>query len=436
MTVFATIHAVAPGVGPTYPGHQVTYTDSSGRAPGLTPIGYILEAISVSTDDTSTSTPRTSIAFCDGTNEVCVGVVGEHNAVGAANILCSRFAYTGASIIIGNTNGGTTPAMVATFVSFGVNEVTLEFSASSGADFDIILVYGVGGSTFHVGTLAGHATSGSTAAITGLPGTPAALWAIGAGNLAFGASAASADAVMSYGFAGRLPSISQACTAFVWESQQSATSVGNVPRNNRIAAEISSAAATITAGAGLEVTAFNSDGATLTTRDASASIEIGWAALVDGDRRAVVVHPNLPTGTAASFSRTDIGFKPMALFFSSVRNLTIDNVGNQQGAFFSGFALSTTQGSTSVYWRDAVTTSNGYGRHTQTYAGQMILASVGAIYFRFTFDSFTATGWDGTVADAAAGSTDVLVAYMAIEETYSPGWIPATRRWRRQLARM
>jgi hypothetical protein len=399
------IHATGPsGVG------AVTYTDSGGPA-GLTPKAVRVAWTVVTAEDTHSATARFGVGYYDGTTQRCVAAAAEHNTA-AASADTWAYASTSLLVIVGDTAGPASPQTTGAAVSLGVNSVEITWSVTNtNLHMDIVFFYG-GDVQARVTSIASHAVSNSAVSTTGGSFTPSMVFAASTGNAFGSGSTASSHGTLSEGFSGRLPSTTQGCAALRWDDAASPTSVANLNRDDAVVAWLSS----VSAETHIEVTAWNSDGIEYTTRGAGGSFEFCVLELYFGDEiRVWAGGPLLPTSTLGAFSRTDPGFKPLALFFSHVRSGAIDTIGNTQGVMGIGYALSAAQACVTSFDRDNVATSEAQNRHTVTHCAQIIQAS-GAATMRISWTSFDATGWSGSVATASAA--DFHVPYCAIEDIY------------------
>lgn len=421
VVLIRSLHATGPsGAG------AVTYTDTGGPA-GLTPKAIRVVVTNVTAEDFNNGTARVSEGYYDGTTQRCCGAVMEDLAA-TALADSAVFADTAKVVVIGDTTGSTTPLVTGAASNLAVNAVDITWDAAApNLHLDIQFFYG-GDLSARVTSIASSATIGNAVSTTGGPGTPNMVFAATVGT-AFSAGGAAQGGGFSSGFAGRLPSTTQACSAFHWNDQQvTATAVGNLNRNDAVCTYMTNDS---TEGTRIEVSAWNADGVSYTTRNAAVSVEFMVLELTMGTLRVWAGGPTLPTSVAGAFSRTDPGFRPQALFFSHARSGTINTLTNAQGAIGLGFVASNAQGVASVFARDNQATSDAQSRHSTTTCAA-IIQTAGAATMRFAHTSFDATGWSGNVTTTSAA--DLNVPYAAIEAVaVQPLRRPGT--WRQTLAR-
>lgn len=409
MVLIRHIHATGPsGAG------AVTYTDTGGPT-GLIPKAVRIVYTAITTEEVDANHARIGVGYYDGTNQRCVAAVAE-NGVAAASADCASFADNTKIVVVGNTSGSITPVLTGAAGTLGVNTVEITWDAAlTSLHMDIIFFYG-GNVEARVTSLASSASIGGTATTTNGPAMPNMVFAATTGNafgdMTSGGGAGSAHGTLSEGFAGRLPSTTQSCAAIRWNDQQpTATAVANLNRDDAVCTFLSSDTAE---GTRIEVSAWNSDGVEYTTRNAAASIEFCVLELFFGDAvRVWCGAPLLPVSSLGAFSRTDPGFKPLALFFDAVRSGAINTVGSTQGNLGMGFAVSNAEGSAAVFDRDNVATSGSGSRHSVLFCGT-IIQNGGTALYRFSHTSFDPTGWSGNVD--TAGAADLNVPYCAIED--------------------
>lgn len=261
---------------------------------------------------------RYSIGFADGTNERCVAARCR-NGVGATE--CDKLGSNSHSLIF---LSNTANSIVGSFafdswiapVSGANGGVRINWDDELSAAFLLNYML-IGGDDVEaaVGDIMSSTTIGGTASVTGLSGKPDVVL--------FASSVASdwietitADAKLGFGWAvrGDSDAISQACAAWGDEDNQVNTQHGS---NGDTALCMTSVALSsgATKGQGADLTAWNSDGFTLTTRELASAMRIGYLSL-RGTRGPIDawsggIDSEIATGSKAY---TNPGWKPQALF--------------------------------------------------------------------------------------------------------------------------
>jgi hypothetical protein len=186
----------------TSTGNQ-TFTDSSFG--GGTPTG----AIFIYSINTSTSNNiddySYSVGFCDATSERCCVVTGES---GQGTTDTSRGTSDG-DVVLQYTPGTTTEIAAATFVSFGTNSVTINWTNAPGSAYYMKVIL-FGGEACDVGGLAPNATQNSGTTESVLSGaTPRAIFFMSNNQ---GANTTASQTKMGFGMAALNSStINQGC---------------------------------------------------------------------------------------------------------------------------------------------------------------------------------------------------------------------------------
>ena len=132
-----------------------------------------------------------------------------------------------------------------------------------------------------------------------------------------------------------------------------------------------------------------------------------------GGARVWAGSPTLPASASGSFSRTDPGFRPMALFIAATRIAANATINSGAGAISFGGACANGSGMGAGNFRDALSISEA-GSVASASDIVRVMVSSSADDWAATFTQFDATGWTGSVRDTAAA--DRPTAYMAIEQ--------------------
>jgi hypothetical protein len=387
-----------------------TYTVSS-QPTGLTAKGAIVVLTASGAADSITTPKRISVGMYDGTNQRAVCDYGENNVATASADTGVRFdtATVAQFTATGNLGLGAEGAATA----LGTDSISITWDSAIAVVGQIYLFYG---DVFAcaVEDITSSAVINTVSTSTALGTTPDGIIAVSVGQ-AFVADGQSAPGMLSVGFSGRLPSITQACTTSCAENRKAtSTSAGCETHNDRVSVQLTSTAGVVSEGQTLEVTAYNSTGFDLTTRSTGAlgvmlfSFKIGarvWAGA-----------PTLPASTSGSFSRTDPGFRPIALFIAGTRVGNINTINSGAGQLCIGGACASGNGIGTSFWRDNQATSSA--GCTSSATDIIRIPSTAAVDdWRATFTSFDATGWTGNVTTATTTpGDDRPTAYMAIEE--------------------
>jgi hypothetical protein len=413
-----------------------TITDTSGgQVSGLTPKAAMIVLSGATALDTLTAHARVSIGFTDGTNTRAVASFAEDNAASGVADTGRRF---GNSRIL-NITGTASEALGvgATFTSFAANAITINVDTASTLMGFVRFFYGANLSA-NVTSFVGNATVNLTATTTAPGFTPDLVFAVCPRTAAdFGADAGAATGIISIGAAARLPSITQACLVNVAEDVAvGVTSVGSKPHDNRILAFLTSVGGVITETATLELTSFDANGFTVTTRDGSVALTGMYLSLSLNGEKCHAGCPVLLSSTAGIKSYTTPGFQPRAVAIFGQKAPTVNTGSTVFGAFSIGGATMVTPDVTAG-WNDNDNVGTSQAECVVS-ASKMLDMPAGAAsrWWTAALTRMTASGFDYEVM--AADTVDLPTVVVAIgEQPPSPGWIDARsgHRWRRCLAR-
>jgi hypothetical protein len=326
--------SVVPFQGNNASGNQ-TITDSA--ALGKTPKAAVFFLSGATSLDTIVgSSARVSVGMTDGTTQRSVGVMAENTQLAA--VADSAYRIDTATILQMPATGGGSLDVEAAWVSFGLDEVVINWSAATTLRGFVILFYG-DDLQVHVASFASSSSIGGTANPASAPGfQPDALIGVSVGQ-DFVADGNGAGGMISVGYAGRLSSVTQACSAWVAENDFStATSMGVLIRNDAIVTKLSSSSGTVTEGTRLEAS-FDTTTYTITTRNAAVAMQAMYLALAVGGLPCWAGAPSL-TATSGDKDITDPGFKPIAMLLGAVRVASVNTIGSGQGNLSLGGASS------------------------------------------------------------------------------------------------
>ena len=402
-----------------------TITDTGG--PGLTPKAAIIFLSGGTVLGTETNTARFGMGMTDGTTTLALSWMAEHNVVDTA-------ADTGrrrANDKILNLTGTASEALAvgATFTSFGVNAMTINMEHASTLLGWVRFFYGANLSA-KVAGISGNVLLDGAVNSPSLGFQADGVIAM-SGRTQWNTDAGLANAIVSYGFAGRLPSISQTCMGLVAEDRQSPTSVGTLPRNNRILSIIQSTAGVVTEVASIEVTAFNADDIEFTTRDGAEAMGIGFLAFSLGGEKCFADIPVLNSDTMGISQYTDAGFQARSLMVVGQAAPTVGTISSTHGAM-SYACFSPQTGQNAMKANDA----DNLGVSVATSAaltGQFVHVES---HWAAGLSKITATGFEYVVSVTAPADLPTVV-FSIGEQPGGLGWLDARsgNRWRRGLAR-
>ena len=334
-----------------------TITDTGGPA-GMTPKACIIVLSGASGTGGETNPARISIGLTDGAAAIAIGLMAEHNVL-------ATLADTGrrrANNKILNLPVTTTEALGvgATFTSVGVNALTINVDTASVLKGFVRFMYGANLSAKLV-TVSSPTTDNTAFNSPSLGLVADAVLAISARTV-WNTDAGLNNVIFSMGFAGRLPSTSQACVGICAQDLASPTSVGMKARNDRLLSIVISTAGVVTEAISIQLTAWNADDVELTTRDtAGEAIGVGLLAFSLNGERCVADLPALNSDTLGVSSYAGAGFKARALFTVGSAAATANTLDATVGAMsFGVYAPATgSAGGSMAKWNsaDAQTTS-------------------------------------------------------------------------------
>lgn len=420
----------------------------TGTLNGKTPKAAMFLVSRADTLETPANGAMISIGFTDGTNSRCSGCMSEDGAA-VASYDTGRTASSTLVIQTLQTTGPTVEAE-ASFVSFTANNVTINISTAppTGYRLTVIMFYG---DTLQaaVGDLTSSASIDGTASVTGLAFQPALVF----GLAAVGGFITASQSRFSFGFAASsLGTITQAGSAFYDRDTPSAvaTVCAEALRDDSFLSRFALTDPGVLTDEGrYELTSFNSDGFTVTTRAAANSIVFCWLALYLGTSRAKAVvlgNPDLDTSAAGNQAIDGIGFKPQAVFAigTSINSANRNAIQENTQAIHVSLGFSCLLGGTSTISDGCIAyqaEDNNTTSDTRSGVDQRLVEVVddtGSFEWHALAQSFDDDGFTINITDATAGSVFRLAAFLLIERDKGDvSWLDARsgHRWRRCLAR-
>lgn len=275
---------------------------------------------------------------------------------------------------------------------------------------------------------AGSSTLNGTASVTGLPFVPDMVVSISHFN-AFAADTGTDDFRSCLGFAVKTPAgaIQQVChTKFCNDQNALATSHAAALHDNAIVAAVDQASD----GPLLELTAWNSDGADITTR--RAAISISTALLFLRTRRKLWAGiPSLVTSSTGVKAITDPGFRAASYLCLATRlatKNTTSRVAAGDGWTHGGFSGFTAEEFfVGGYEADAAAASVSRAHASFNVASPILVAATPTYSWIANHESLDPNGFSINVGDASL--TDELAAFVAIGDVRD-GWLPEIVRRR------
>ena len=393
-------------------GTRQNITPSGG--PGTNPKAAIFVVGGATALDSVTTQARISVGMTDGTTHLVNALMLEHGVTTATADTGSRADNTMViSIPLTTSEALDGEASFVAWTNDGVAIDWADFPASA-LRGHVMFFYGTG-LTADVVSFTPSTTQDTSAAISGLSFQPDVL--IGVSNwfdYADGGSVAtgriSIGAATNYGGG---TNIQQSCRSTFAQDRNTGTS--SIHRSNAFLSRVAAASE----AAYLDVTAFNSDGATIFTRGGSSGNPCGVLALNLGGGRAKVVTVSAPDldATGQKYLET-IGFKPNgALFWGGEAVASNTFVTTQDNGLFLGGAVSSSEAFASGYTaRNGGSAGNSVTYSLSTSSGPIGLPNRAAgTAYAATLTAFTHNGVNYNVVDA--DTTDHLISVLAFEET-------------------
>lgn len=426
---------VIPFTCPTASGN-FPITIPSGFGLALVPAFVVLFVQRGVTLDVIASSELLGVGALDGTNQFAGAMMSENGQLTAANDSGVRTSSVNCLEITGTAAQGLEAE--ATTVSLGAGQALINFPVGSvpAAAYKGFAVFAFGADLAGaVTSLTGNPVVGLTSAISGLAFAPDGALFL-SWNRAFTNPGAGQDqGMLSVGFAGRLPSTTQACSVVCREDRKAtSTSSAALSLGNRCAAKLSSTGGVVTKGATLEVTAWASDGLTTTTRDVAGALDVMVIPFRIGGRKVwaglVAVDADLSAHGSGLLPFTDSAFRPCTLFsaaaYAQVDGTIEDTVGALSIGCVSNGEGDLEQACISGNLQDGQTTGKAQSLASSSKLVDLVTAAATHAYDA-ALVSFDPLGW--SVQIGTADSLDHVQAVMALEEP------PRGVGWMRELQR-
>lgn len=410
-----------------------TITDTGG--PGLTPKAAMIVLSGASALDTITSHARLSVGITDGTNHRATAWMAEDDVLASVGDTGKRLANDKVLNLTGTAAEGL--QVGATFVSFAANAITINVDAASVLRGFVRLFYGAD-LLANVTSIVGAASTDTSTTAPGF--TPDGAIFIGSRTTNdYGVDTGLANAHVTIGAAGRLPSTSQGCISLVAEDRPASGNSSSAckPRDNRVATMLASSSGTITETASLSLKSWDASGLTV-TNDAATAMTVAVLSLKLNGEKCHAGCPTLNTDTLGVSSYTDPGFTPRALMLAAQVAPTINTADSTAGGGFSLGVVTMGTGSYCAGWNDNDDKSTTEADCLVS-SSKMIDFPESAVsrFWAAELSSMTASGFDYNVTNAHSVDLPTLV-FAIGEQPGSLGWLDARsgHRWRRRLARM
>ena len=307
-----------------------TITDTGG--PGLTPKACIIVLSGATGTGSETNPARCSIGLTDGTNAIAMGWMAEHGVLAANADTGRRRANDKILNIPGTANEAL--GVGAAFVSVGTNALTINVDTASVLKGFVRFMYGAN-LTAKVTTVASHGTVDNAVSSPSLGFQADGCFLISS-RTQWNVDAGLANVIESFGFAGRLPSLTQACMNVCAGDRIDPTSVGQNPRSNRALSIVISTAGVMSEAVAIEVTNFAADTIEFTTRELGEVIGIGILAFSLNGEKCYADLATLNSGTSGISSYTTPGFRARALFLLGQAGATANTLDSTTGAMSIG----------------------------------------------------------------------------------------------------
>lgn len=281
-----------------------------------------------------------------------------------------------------------------------------------------VTLYGGADLQVSVDELASAGTIGGTASVTGLAFEPDAIEMLSPGLDFPVAGAASADTIIGLGLSTNpAGGIQQRTYLHAENDGQSKSAIGGIVRTDRIMQAVTWSGEVPSLGPSLEVTAYNSDGFTVTQRDSAAfAITGAYLSLNFGGGQFWLGSIDIDTATAGNLAITDPGFEPGALFCIGTA-IDFVNIGALQstdstgGRWSYGFASADEEMGIRGTVDDAENNTDARSSaHTKLC---IIRFFAGGTDYELNWVSFDANGF--TINKASASTADKAVIFLAIE---------------------
>jgi hypothetical protein len=354
------------------------------------------------------------VGAADGSSQWCWVARAEHNV---ASSDCYRRGATDECIMVMNTNNTSIDGEAA-FKEFISNGVTVTWGNNPAAGYLITCVL-VGGTDFDVdvGVITATGAQDSDTSTTA-PGFEPDVVAFSGMGTSFGDSSSNGPAV-TIGFAENRATIKNRASTIHLNHGASAGSSYDRVEEDRCAQNVylSSISRSI------ECTAFGANGFTVTKRDGSSDLAVGYVAMKFGNNDFWIGTVDTPTSTGND-AETGPGFKPQFVMQVCGNNTAVDLFANN-----GVFAVSVFNAD-DKYCLGISDEFNADTTVTQSLVDDQpvyIDDDDGTLIFDATFVSFDALGWTSYFGTTETGAAKKWIAF-AIEEDAAVAGAPTLRR--------
>jgi hypothetical protein len=375
---------------------------------------------------------RWGIGGTDGTLQRAVGILADSGV--AAGVTDAAYRLDIATVIQRTITTGNPIDAEASHVSFAAGQETLtwgdfpltaglvKYELIGGADFSCAMVEATSGATQDV----------SKITVSGLSFTPNFVRVFAVDSAAWAADFSSNPRRTSLGYAVKTKdgAIEQVCLADM--QANNTTSCRTILRDNRVAQRLTATAESCS----LELTSWAADGLEMTLRDASVALTVVMQICrFDRSDLRAFIPAGIATSSIGNKTLSGLGLHPKC-YWMLATDLSSKNTGSS-GADASmwshGIATGLEEAAIAFQSEDGAGTSDS--RSAMDLGIAYVVDAAGAISWSANHVSFADDQLVFNVDDASAADRVFAVVIVGAEHT-EPGWLPATRRFRRCLARM
>ena len=289
----------------------------------------------------------------------------------------------------------------ATFITDGIQ---LTWAGGNTNQFQVMAILINNVTNAYVGHIIGNATSGQDASTTDPGFTPTTLICPG-----FGRSTAvdqgNNNSIFSIGFAHDDGGITQRAVGWYDSDGETTTVSGNETHNARIAESVNG----VSGRASLELSTFDANGFTVTTRDSSNAVLVAYLALDMTDWDVDVGSVDSPNSTSVDWDVTGVGFQPDSVLIGC-NFATSENVANSSDSVGMGLAAIVATPNDEACW--SIATDDDVSSVSDTHSMMSttefeIMQAGGANAWRMSNLTFEADGW--TIANADINQVNTTV---------------------------
>lgn len=423
----AGVQAAITSGGPTQ-----AFGTSLSPAMGATPKLGTFEMSGATALATPLAPARWGLGGTDGTLQRAMAILADSGV--AAGVTDAAYRLDTGSVIQRTITTGNPVDAVASHVSFAAGQETLTWS-----DFPLtagLVKYElIGGADFFCSM--SEATSGavqdvSKITVSGLPFAPNFVRVFAVDSAAWSANFSSNPRRTSIGYAVKTKTggIEQVCLSDI--QSNNTTACRTILRDDRVAQRLTATAETCA----LELTAWTADGLEMTLRDASVALTVVMQICrFDRSDLRAFIPSGIVTSTTGNKTLSSLGLHPKC-YWMLATDLSSKNTGSS-GADASmwshGIATGLEEVAIAFQSEDGAATSDS--RSAVDLGIAYVVDAAGTLSWSANHVSFSDDQLVFNVDDASAADRVFAVVIVGAEHT-EPGWLPATRRFRRQLARM